>query len=255
MKNNCFITVTLFLSIIHMLVLSASISAQVQQEHHRSSKATVQVEEIASQDVQLLFPKSKPGVIYQENEIRVFDKLNYNMLLDILLVEDEDGELFAMSDPHLIDSLRLEGKLFHYLDDHGFFEYIAGSGGEVVYRKHRVDVNAETVATGAYGTANRTTSIDVVRSLVDPSRADIAERTIEVENPSGQEIHLYLKREAVFYLLRDGEPHAVYSRRSLNRAFPDNSREIRRFIRDNNINFESREDMIRLSEFVYDLQN
>ncbi len=255
MKNNCFITATPLLGMIAMLFLSVSLSAQVQQEHHRSSKATLQVEEIASQDIQLMFPQSKPGVVYQEKEIRVFDKLNYNMLLDILLVEDEQGELFAMADPHLIDSLRLEGKLFHYLDGHGFFEYIAGGDREGVYRKHRVDVNAETVAIGAYGTANRTTSIDVVRSLVDPSRADIAERTIEVENPSGQEIHLYLKREAVFHLLRDGKPHAVYSQRSLNRAFPDNRREIRRFLRDNRINFESREDMIRLSEFVYSLEN
>lgn len=242
------------LSISIVILLSASVSAQVKQEHLRSSESTVQVEEIASQEIQLLLPQSKPGLVFQDNEMRVFDRLNYNMLLDILLVGDEQGELFAMADSHLADSIRLEGKLFHYLDGHGFFEHIAGNDREGVYRKHRVNVNAETVALGAYGTANRTTSIDVVRSMVDPSGADIAERTIEVENPSGQEIHLYLQREKVFYLLRDGEPHAVHSQRSLNRAFPEHRSEIRRFLRDHSIKFDDREDMIRLSEFVYSLQ-
>ncbi len=243
------------LSISIVIMLSASVSAQVVQEHHRSSESPVQVEDIASQEIQLLLPQSKPGLVFQENEMRIFDQLNYNMLLDIILIEDDHGEFFAMADPHLIDSLRLEGKLFHYLDGHGFFEYIAGNKREGVYRKHRVDVNAETVALGAYGTANRTTSIDVVRSMVDPSGADITQRTIEVENPSGQEIHLTLKREEMFYFLRDGEPHAVHSQRSLNRAFPEHRSEIRRFLRDHSINFENREDMIRLSEFVYSLQD
>ncbi len=243
------------LSISIVILLSASVSAQVTQEHHRSSESPLQVEEIASQEIQLLLPQSKPGLVFQDNEMRVFDRLNYNMLLDIFLVEDEHRELFAMADAHLADSIRLEGKLFHYLDGHGFYEYIAGNDHEGVYRKHRVDVDAETVALGAYGTANRTSSIDVVRSMVDPSGADIAERTVEVENPSGQEIHLTLKREEVFHFLRDGEPHAVHSQRSLNRAFPEHRSEIRRFLRDHSINFENREDMIRLSEFVYSLQD
>ena len=243
----------LTVNVVLMLMGVTLLQAQVQQEHHRSSESTVQVEEIASLEIQLLFPEFKPGVVYQGNEVRVFNQLNYNMLLDFMVVVVEDGELMAMDDPHLIDSLRLEGKLFHYIDDHGFFEYITGNDRQGVYVKHYVEVNAETVAQGAYGTANRTTSIDVVRSLVDPGSKDIAERTIEVDTPSGQEIHLYLKREKVFHLLNEGEPHPVHSRRSLTQAFPEHSRELRSFLRDNQINFSNGEDMVRLAEYIYSL--
>jgi len=252
-KTNRFFCMFLTVNVVLMLMGVTLLQAQVQQEHHRSSESTVQVEEIASLEIQLLFPEFKPGVVYQGNEVRVFNQLNYNMLLDFMVVVVEDGELMAMDDPHLIDSLRLEGKLFHYIDDHGFFEYITGNDRQGVYVKHYVEVNAETVAQGAYGTANRTTSIDVVRSLVDPSSSDIAERTIEVDTPSGQEIHLYLKREKVFHLLNEGEPHPVHSRRSLTQAFPEHSRELRSFLRDYQINFSNGEDMVRLAEYIYSL--
>jgi len=241
------------LSISLMLLLSVSVFAQVQQEHHRSSAPSVKVEEVASTEIQLLLPVSKPGVVYQGKEVRVFDRLNYNMLLDILVIEDENNEMFAMADPHLIDSIRLEGKLFHYFPEQGFFEYLPGKGRQDVYVKHFVDVNAESVAQGAFGTTNRTTSIDVVRSLVDPSGSDIAQRTIQIESPAGQEIQIYLKRDKEYYLLNDREVHPVRSQRSATRAFPEHSRELRRFLRTNVIDYRKEEDIIRLSEYIYSL--
>ncbi|GEM_PF-992288 len=254
-KTNRFSGIFLRVQLVLMFMGVTLLQAQVQQEHHRSSESSVQVEEIASPEIQLLLPGFKPGVVYQGNEVRVFDQLNYNMLLDFMVVVSEDGEWLAMDDPHLIDSLRMEGKLFHHIAGHGFFEHITGNDRQGVYVKHYVDVNAETVAQGAYGTTNRTTSIDVVRSLVDPSTSDIAERTIEIDSPSGQEIHIYLKKDKEFYLMNNGEPHPIRSQRSVTRAFPEHSRELRRFLRSTPIDYRNEDDIIRLSEYIYSLDD
>lgn len=243
---------TLFISAMIALLLTSHLAtAQKRHESFRIRQEAVQVEDMASPEIQHLFTESQEADIFSGERKRT-RQVNYNVLLDIFYYYGR-GDNIEFIDPGEVDSIKLDNRLFVHYKDFGFFEYIPVEGKEPLLLKHELDVDTESLAVGAYGTADHTASVGTVRSLRG-SPGSHANRTFLLENPGGDEIQVTLNRRERFHVIRDGEPVSIANRRALQRAFDDHSRAIRRFVRREDIDFSNAEDMVRTLEHIQSLE-
>ncbi len=240
------------LTTVLVLLVTASYG-QPKRETFRSTDRQVLIEQLASFEMQNLFDAARPGHVYYTNRKEERDRLNYNLLFDLFYYESRQGNRI-LERPAEIDSIHVGGSLFKFFPDKGYFEVVTASPGQLLLIKHGIDISSETVAVGPYGTTSRAASIDAVQSLVGTGDADIVDRTITVNNPGGQELHISLRREENFHLLKNGEPLNVRNRRILLREFSEYRSELRGFLRQHSIDFDREADMIVLAGFINSLQ-
>ncbi len=226
--------------------------AQKTHESFRTRQEAVQVEEMATPEIQHLFTESEEATIYRTDR-EVKRQVNYNVLLDLFYYYTGRGDHIEFINPEETDSIRVDDRLFVHYPDAGYFEYIPVEGEQFLLLKHELDVDTENLAVGAYGTADHTASVGNVRSLQGAPGAH-ANRTMLLENPGGQEIRVTLNRRERFHVLQDGVPVNIGNRRALQRAFDEHSRDIRRFVRREDIDFSDARDMVRTLEYIQSLE-
>lgn len=221
---------------------------QHKQESFRTNDMQVHIEEIASPEIQLLFPEMKQAVIFRGKE-PLQRNVNYNLILELFYSVDRRGQKVWIN-PAETDSLIIGDNSYYYFEDEGYFLAIKESPGRSLLVKHVVDISTQAVAIGAYGTADPTASVDVLRSLPGSSEGDYANRTFLLQNPAGQQLQITLRREDHYYFLKNDSPVDISNRRALQRSFSDHRSDLRTFLRRHNIDFDNREDMMSLAEFL-----
>ena len=249
MKSACiYFMATLMLS----GLMSFGANAQTRQERHQTTETQIQLNELASDEIQNFFSEPQTGVIYRKDS-QTSKLMNYNVLLDLFYVVEGGRETWLM--PWESDSVRIGDHLFYYYHQVGYFEVISEMHEELVLRRHMMDVSAQTVAVGAYGTPSQVASTEAVRSVHDSSEFESVHSAAVMRNPGGQELHITLRREEAFYMVPSRRPVSINSRRALRREFPDHSRDLSRYVRRNDIEFKSKDEMIQLAEYVRSLLN
>ncbi len=222
---------------------------QAQQQRIRTDDHVVQLEELANQEIQYLYSADREGAYYinGSEESGIF---NFNVLFGLFHYTDARGQAQWL-EPADVDSVRIGQTLFFPFGEQGFFQLIPES--EKLLIRHLVDVDAETRVRGAYGTTDETASVEVLHTLTKGREGRAANHHAMLENPGGQQLQINLERKQHFYLHADGELVAIYNRRALQRAFPEHSRQIRRFVRRQNIDFDRAEDLIQVLDYVESL--
>ncbi len=232
-----------------MLAFTHAGVVQAQQQRIRTDDHVVQLEELANQEVQYLYTADREGAYYW-NGSEEGGLFNFNVLFGLFHYTDARGQSNWLL-PADVDSVRIGQTLFLSFGEEGFFQVVPES--EELLIRHLVDVDTETRVRGAYGTTDETASIEVLHTLTKGREGRAANHHAMLENPGGQELHISLKRKQHFYLLADDELVAVYNRRALQRAFPDHSRQVRRFIRRQDIEFDRTEDLIQVLDYIKSL--
>ncbi len=243
----------MYLIIVVLFLLPAGNGvAQQRSESIRSTASAVQLEKVASHEIQNLFPDFVEANIYAGGR-HTKRPLNYNLLYDQFYFEDRRGNR-ALDNLALLDSIRIGEYLFGFVGGHGFFELVTVNDSGSLLRKHTLDITSDVVAVGAFGTTDRTASIDAMQSFVGVAEGELLDRKILLENSGGQEMRITLRRQEVYHVINDGIPVAVHSRRTLLREFSEHRSELRTFLRQNNIDFDRTEDMIKLTAFLGTLE-
>ncbi len=225
-------------------------NAQTRQERHQTTETQIQLNELASDAIQNFFSEPQEGIIYRkDSENRKL--MNYNVLLDLFYVIEGGRDTWLM--PWESDSVRIGDHLFYYYHQVGYFEVISEPYEELVLRRHIIDVSAQTVAVGAYGTPSQVASTEAVRSVHDSSEFESVHSAAVMRNPGGEELHITLRREEAFYMVPKRKPVSINSRRALRREFPDQSRDLSRYVRRNDIKFKEKNEMVQLAAFVRSL--
>ena len=230
-------------------ISTSSLDAQMLRENFVSADREIRIEEEASFEMKNLFPGYLDGIVYN-NQKETSRQLNYHVLFDLFYAADRRGTRVFLK-PEGIDSIRVNNLLFMFYIGYGYFEVVTREHGLTLLRKHGVDISSESLTVGAYGSTARSQSAQSVQSLVRPGMGDFADRTVKLENPAGQELHVTVRRIVYFSLLTEnGDPVRINSRRSLQREFPEFRLEIRTFLRQNNTDFDQEQDMIELTRFL-----
>ncbi len=223
---------------------------RAQQETFRSDERRIVVESNASQEIQNLFAEPTEAIVYYGTR-QVSHVLNYNLLFDIFYYEDSRRGFRLLDSPHDIDSIRIGGQTYTYLPDHGFFEVVESE--PLLLRKYAIDISPKVVVEGPYGSNVHASSVEVVMNFEGAGAGGVVDPTVMVHNPGTERIEVTLDRQSQYHLLKNGVPVNVRTRSLLLRNFADDRNEIRRFVRRNNIDFETDQDMVTLAGFVYSI--
>ena len=239
-----------FMLIVFISLLFAHTNVlQAQEQSIQTERRQVQLEELASEEIQQLYPEAREGVIFRRNR-EVGRSLNYNVLVRLFYYTDNNGQVNWV-EPADADSVKIGETLFLPFGEKGFLQVVPDA--ENLFIRHLVDVDAQTVVKGAYGTTDETASIDVLHGLRKGSEGRSVNHSVMLENPGGQELHINMERQEHFCLLQDGEPVAINNRRALQRAFPDHRRQIRRYVRRQDIAFDNTEDIRQVLDYIRSL--
>ncbi len=233
-----------------LVLQSVGTTAQTRQETIRTSASQVQLGEAASEEIQNLFPEAIEAFIFKDGAKEALT-INYNLLFDHFYFTDRSGRTIWISTRD-VDSVHIGDYLFLAFGDEGFFRAVPGKPELLV--KYKLDISTETLTRGAYGTTDETASIEVLRAMTTPAAAHGLIHTAYLENPGGQELRITLKREEKFYVLGEEGVQDASNRRALQRAFPGHRREIRRFARNNDIDFGDPDDLASILEYISTLE-
>jgi len=231
-----------------ILLSSFLLQAQTHRTSFRSEERVIDLEKNVGQKFLYLFDSFRQAHVYYPGEYTVFN-MNLNILNDQMIIErpGEDNQLLSTS---RIDSIQIDGKTFIHHRRFGYLEIISGNSQDF-YIKYYTSYTMQEIKQGAYGDAPATAAVQSVNILAGQTHTltDTGE-FLYLENQLGNPVRVSLVSGPTFGIIKDNEFVSIDSRRTLNRLYPDDRTQIRSFLRDNDIEFDVRSDLIKLAFFI-----
>ena len=164
-------------------------------------------------------------------------KLNYNKLLNEMQFIDPKGDTLDIANAATIRLIRIDTDVFYY--DNGYVQLIKDTNGIKLASKQTLVMTGKEKI-GAYGMANPTSAIDSYGTLIDP-------RGIYKLVPR-EDITLTKKTQ---YYFGDKYNHFIWAtRKNLLREFSKVSKPLNAYLKENNTDFNNREDLEKLLQFL-----
>lgn len=184
---------------------------------------------------QYLFPKFLKGTVKFKSGSNREVIMNYNLLSE-KMVFDQSGKLLDMVNTETIDTIYLQYKKFIPFDE--IFLEVVLSCKTPFFIQHKADLMSPGKQAG-YGGTSQTTATTSITTLHTTSG------TFNMKLPDNYTV----KPSPVNWILVSGKMDKFLNERQFLKIFSDNQTEIKRFIKDNKISFEKRDDMISLIKF------
>ena len=224
------------------LLTAAHVSLAQKSQTIRMMAGEVLVEEVADSSLVLLYPSFLEAVITHTNQSTYTANLNYNILADAMQIQNRRG--IQTLNPKDFSHIVLAGSTFIRHAEEGYLEVLA-SGKFPLYHKRRINVSAQPVVRGAYGTIDHTSSIDQASYIRTGPTGEFY-----LTNDSSREIEITLRYDE-YYLIRKGENLVkINNQRQLLRDFSEYRNELRDFLRQENVDFSNPASLIRLVHFM-----
>lgn len=235
----------IFLAVLVSLVFFSQTVVGQRTQKITTSASRIKVEALADSSLVYLFPGLVDAEVTLQSGRTNPAKINYNILLDRMEIQTRGGIL--QLETNNIVNLKAEGSTFVFRKGKGFLEEISG-GDLPLYLKREIRVSAQPIRRGAYGGNDRTSSIEVLTnfSVSDGSFG----QTITLENCGGQEMEIILRANEYFAIEKGDQMIRLNNARQLQRDLPQYGSALRDFLRNENINFSNRTDLIKLVNFL-----
>lgn len=187
----------------------------------------------------LLLNEPKNGsVIFKDNTIGK-SKLNFNLLTDDLLFVDSTKTYRSVNNQTNIKYVSI-GKDLFYNTQKGFIQVIANINNVklAIARKFKpVNISSK----GAYGLSNNTASTTQLSRIANSDNNNFSMLSIEQKVNLGYHELFYLIDNDKFFLINSVKPFV--------KVFKVNKKEVENFSKINNIDFNKREDILKLMNF------
>jgi|GEM_PF-2368911 len=238
--------INLKLLIVFFSLTSGLLTAQERQTI-RTSNSSINVGELANYELQYLYPEKTEGtVIYSDGEKEVY-KLNYNILADEIHFRYDDDEIRVFEADAPIEKITVGDDTFIYYKEKGILE-VLHSEKITLYLKHKINLSTLPIRRGAYGGTDHTSSIAEARVHQPSSPHQKSE--VRIDNKTQQEMDITLRYNESFLFVKNGETTEVRRRRHVLRKFSDHRRDIRSYCRENNIDFDEKDDVAKLAQYI-----
>ena len=186
------------------------------------------------------YPQFRPGKVFFKPGDSGVAKLNYNRILDDMLFIGPKGDTLSIADPGTIRSIRINDDVFYYAD--GYVKLIKDTNGIKLAVKQMLRVSGKEKI-GAYGMANPTSAIDSYGKLIHHTgvynlvpREDVA-----------------LAKKTDYYFGDRYNRFVWATRKNLLQQFSKQSRTLNDYLKNNNIDLNSLEDLEKLLRFLASL--
>ena len=189
--------------------------------------------------LQYLYPEFSKGTIKSKTGRSVEIVLNYNMVSERIVYE-KDGKLLDLIGIETIDTIFLQNSRFIPFG-RAFYELVVEEPVSL-YIQHRASIIPPGKPAG-YGGTTQTSGVSTISSI------STSTGYYNLKLPSDYTVNI----NPVFWMRKD---YIMYDFNNLNqflKIFPGKENELKKFIKQNNIRFQKREDLIRLVEYCNSL--
>ena len=238
--------INLKLFIVFFTLTSGLLTAQERQTI-RTSERSINVGELADYEIQYLYPEKTEGTVIYNNGEKAAYNMNYNILVEEMHFRTEDGELRAFEEDAPIDKIIAGDDTFIYGKEKGFLEVIH-SGKINLYLKHKINISTLPIKRGAYGGTDYTSNIE--EAIIHQPTSPYQKSEVRIDNQAKQEMDVTLRYNKSFLFVENGETTEVRRRRHVLRKFSDHRRDIRSYCRENNIDFDEKDDVAKLAQYI-----
>ena len=167
-------------------------------------------------------------------------RLNYNRLLDQMQFIDFKGDTLNIADPGTIKSIRINSDLFYY--DEGYVKLIKDSNTIKLAAKQTLRVvNKEK--TGAYNMPSSTSAIDSYGSYMSEGKMY---KLVPRED-------IVLKKQTQYYFGDKFNHFILANKKNLLRLYSKQEGSLNAYLKENNIDFTSQEDLEKLLQYLANL--
>lgn len=161
--------------------------------------------------------------------------MNYNVLSEKMVFE-QSGKYLDLTNSESVDTIYLHNTRFIPMVN-TFLEVVAESSIPL-YVQHRGDLMSPGKASAYGGTSQTTSSTSYSTVFTD-------NKTYNINLPAGYSVD----KTAIYWVMINGKLEKFLNERQFLRLFKSNETVIRAFIRENNISFNNRSDLIKLLYF------
>jgi len=183
------------------------------------------------------YPQFVYGKVFFRSGDSIGSKLNYHKLLDEMHFIDFKGDTLNIANPGTIRFIRINNDVFYY--DDGYMKMIKETNGIKLAAKQTLRVSDKNKI-GAYNSANPTSAIDSYSTLIDQRGSyNLVPR-----------VDITLKKQTQYYFGDKYNQFVWATKKNLMRQFSKQSGALNAYLKDNNINLSSREDLEKLLQFL-----
>ena len=229
---------TLLLSLFFILIgytnLPAQDSAFATIPPGRTAKEVLTVADI------YLYTQFTDGKIVFMDGSKALAKMNYNRLFDQVLFINDTGDTLALADEKIIKYIVIGDDTFYY--NKGYIRLIADDG-IVKLAERQVWVLADIRKIGTHNRPMTTVAVTSYSTLTDGAARAKSQELIMNEN-------VVLKKETQYYF---GDKYNYFVRtgkKNLLQLFGREQQKIEDYLKENKVNFDKRDDLEKLTEFI-----
>jgi hypothetical protein len=188
---------------------------------------------------QYLFPSFSRGTVKTKNGTVYTLLLNYNIVTEKMVFEQK-GKYFDLANPEAVDTAFLRKGKFVPRDEY-FLEVIV-DGKVSVFKRNKGELIAPPRSAG-YGTTTDLTSSNLLEGIATP------QGYYNFKLPVGYTI----RPASSFWARKDDKWTRFTSENQFVKIFPQKEKELKQFIRENNLRISRMEDMIRIGNYCNEI--
>lgn len=219
-----------------ILILNISVSAQ--NNELITVKAGSKILDNFPVTVRYRYPEFTSGQILFKNGTVNTTRLNYNFLIDKMeFIQSRDT--LSLVKKNDIRFIVVAQDTFFY--DNCYLEQISGGPVKVGLRQ-RIKLK-EVLKKDSYGTSSSGSSTNSYGML--PSDGNFYKLTANED--------LVFQKTMEYYLATSSSGFVQFKKKSVLQLFPQKAAEIQKYLKSNKVDFDSREDLLRLAEYLRNL--
>jgi hypothetical protein len=191
------------------------------------------------------FPEYRNGRLFNVNSKPSGNLLlNYNILLDEIRLIDKQGDTLAIGDPDLYPMIEIGNSQFHHDSQQGYFEIIdANKKIRFLEKQQFIIAQKDVVGSNGYGSTSSS-----------PGAMVAATRNGSLPLTTVASADVTYTKKAFYYFSNNQGEIARANRSTLLKWYPDSREELKNFIREKGINFESEADIVKMMRFIGQLK-
>jgi hypothetical protein len=224
---------TIFIAFISFQSISA-------QEETIIIEAGQSVADVLPQNEMYRYPEFIKSVVHYKDSTTMMATLNYNIALAEMMLISNRKDTLVIANRDVIDFIAIENDTF-YTSDQGYFGLLEGNKNIKLLMKQYLkltDIRKE----GAYSASTSTSAIDNYSST--SANLNTSTYRLKVE----QDMVYTLKTD--YYFRKQNGELLLAKKNNLIRMFPEYKVTINKFLKENSISFNQKEDLIRLAVFL-----
>ena len=226
----------LLLALISTIVLFYNLKAQSKKPIIVKAGHTIK-ETLGPADV-YEYPQFKEGFVYLKNGKTAHSVLNYNHFLDNLEYINTQGDTMSLTNAKDVQLVTIGTDSFFY--ESGFVKLLSRYGHINIAVKQTLPIISKEKMTDGYGSYSAINNVESYDSYSDGLKVY---GLIQMQN-------LTLANRVRYYIEKDDNSFALIIKKNIFKLFPQQKDKVEAYIKENAINFNKGEDVIKLAQYL-----